>query len=92
MLAEEEEEKEKERLENERKKQESLGLSDQMDWFRSYYQQAEHSIPSLLQIRRQWDALLVPSTFPGASRIPDGFVSPAEPSSELWKTALIDKG
>ena len=30
---------------------ESLGLSDQMDWFRSYYQQAEHSIPSLLQIR-----------------------------------------
>ncbi|XP_074625170.1 uncharacterized protein LOC141883551 [Acropora palmata] len=92
MLAEEEEEKEKERLENERKKQESLGLSDQMDWFRSYYQQAEHSIPSLLQIRRQWDAFLVPSTFPGASRIPDGFVSPAEPSSELWKTALIDKG
>lgn len=29
----------------------SLGLSDPMDWFRSYYQQAQHSLPSLLQIR-----------------------------------------
>ena len=42
--------------------------------------------------RRQWDAFLVPDTFPGASRIPDGFVSPVEPSSDLWATAIIDKG
>ena len=42
--------------------------------------------------RRQWDAFLVPDTFPGASRIPDGFVTPAEPSSDLWATAIIDKG
>lgn len=42
--------------------------------------------------RRQWDAFLVPDTFPGASRIPDGFVTPAEPSSVLWATAIIDKG
>lgn len=92
MLAEEEEEKEKERRENERKNQASLGLSDPMDWFRSYYKQGEHSVQSLLQIRRQWDAFLVPDTFPGASRIPDGFVTPAEPSSDLWATAIIDKG
>ena len=42
--------------------------------------------------RRQWDAFLVPDTFPGASRIPDGFVTPVEPSSDLWATAIIDKG
>ena len=42
--------------------------------------------------RRQWDAFLAPDTFPGASRIPDGFVTPAEPSSDLWATAIIDKG
>lgn len=42
--------------------------------------------------RRQWDAFLVPDTFPGASRIPDGLVTPAEPSSDLWATAIIDKG
>lgn len=29
----------------------SLGLSDPMDWFRSYYKQGEHSVQSLLQIR-----------------------------------------
>lgn len=75
-----------------RKKQESLGLSDPMDWFRSYYSQAESDLQSLLQIRRQWDAFLVPEMFPGASRIPDGCVTPTEPSSELWATALIDKG
>lgn len=92
MLAEEEEEKEKERREIERKKQASLGLSDSMDWFHSYYQQAEHSIPSLIQIRRQWDSFLVPDTFPGASCIPEGFVNPVEPSSDSWSTALIDKG
>ncbi|XP_068693444.1 programmed cell death protein 7-like [Montipora foliosa] len=92
MLAEEEEEKEKERRESERKKQASLGLSDSMDWFHSYYEQAEHSIPSLIQIRRQWDSFLVPDTFLGASRIPEGFVNPVEPSSDSWSTALIDKG
>jgi len=92
MLAEEEEEKEKERREMERRNQASLGLSDPMDWFHSYYKQAEHSVQSLMQIRRQWDAFLVPETFPGASRIPDGYVTPAEPSSSLWVTALIDKG
>lgn len=92
MLAEEEEEKEKERREMERKKQESLGLSDPMDWFHTYYNQAESNLQSLLQIRRQWDAFLVLETFPGASRIPDGCVTPTEPSSELWATALIDKG
>jgi len=92
MLAEEEEEKEKERREMERRNQASLGLSDPMDWFHSYYKQAEHSVQSLVQIRRQWDAFLVPEAFPGASRIPDGYVTPAEPSSSLWATALIDKG
>ena len=29
----------------------SLGLSDPMDWFHSYYKQAEHSVQSLVQIR-----------------------------------------
>ncbi|KAL9986379.1 hypothetical protein ACROYT_G000518 [Oculina patagonica] len=92
MLAEEEEEKEKERREMERRNQASLGLSDPMDWFHSYYKQAEHSMQSLVQIRRQWDAFLAPETFPGASRIPEGYVTPAEPSSSLWATAVIDKG
>ncbi|XP_046552021.1 programmed cell death protein 7-like isoform X5 [Haliotis rubra] len=58
--------------------------------FYSYYTQAEHSIEALVQIRHEWDLHLVPPNIPAGSRIPDGWVIPAEPSSEACASALKD--
>ncbi|XP_072258737.1 programmed cell death protein 7 [Pyxicephalus adspersus] len=56
--------------------------------FRQYYLQAEHSVVSLVHIRREWDQFLAPPDHPDASSIPRGWVLPMPPSSEIWATAL----
>ncbi|KAM5171871.1 programmed cell death protein 7 [Mantella aurantiaca] len=56
--------------------------------FRQYFLQAEQSVVSLVQIRREWDRFLAPPDHPDASSIPRGWVLPMPPSSETWATAL----
>lgn len=38
--------------------------------------------------RRGWDCYLAPETAPGASRIPDTWVLPPEPSNPAWARFL----
>lgn len=56
--------------------------------FRQYYQQAEHSLPSLIQIRNEWDQYLVPADHPGGACIPPGWVPPGLPTSDAWAAAV----
>uniref|UniRef100_A0A8D0L7F0 Programmed cell death 7 n=1 Tax=Sphenodon punctatus TaxID=8508 RepID=A0A8D0L7F0_SPHPU len=56
--------------------------------FRQYYLQAEYSVPSLIQIRHEWDRYLVPADHPEGSFVPSGWVLPPLPSSDTWATAL----
>lgn len=59
-----------------------------MQPFRQYYTQAEHSLPALVQIRREWDVFLVPVDHPKGSAIPQGWVIPDAPSDQSWASAL----
>ncbi|KAJ8247467.1 hypothetical protein GJAV_G00246780 [Gymnothorax javanicus] len=56
--------------------------------FKQCYTQAEHSLHALIQIRRDWDAYLVPADHPDGSFIPQGWVLPEPPSDETWASAL----
>ncbi|KAG5849064.1 hypothetical protein ANANG_G00106080 [Anguilla anguilla] len=56
--------------------------------FKQCYTQAEHSLHALIQIRREWDAYLVPADHPDGSFIPQGWVLPEPPSDETWASAL----
>ncbi|XP_008583516.1 PREDICTED: programmed cell death protein 7 [Galeopterus variegatus] len=56
--------------------------------FRQYYLQAELSLPALIQIRHDWDQYLVPSDHPKGSSVPQGWVLPPLPSSDIWATAI----
>uniref|UniRef100_A0A3B3Z795 Uncharacterized protein n=1 Tax=Periophthalmus magnuspinnatus TaxID=409849 RepID=A0A3B3Z795_9GOBI len=56
--------------------------------FRQYYTQGEESLPALIQIRREWDAFLVPADHPEGSAIPQGWVLPDPPSDQAWASAL----
>ncbi|KAL4613263.1 programmed cell death protein 7 [Arapaima gigas] len=56
--------------------------------FRQYYCQADLSLHTLIQTRRQWDQYLVPADHPDGSFIPQGWVLPEAPSDEPWSTAL----
>ncbi|CAI9731209.1 Hypothetical predicted protein [Octopus vulgaris] len=56
--------------------------------FLKYYTQAIDNWESFLQIRRDWDCYLAPETAPGASRIPDTWVLPPEPSNPAWARFL----
>ncbi|XP_076880991.1 programmed cell death protein 7 [Brachyhypopomus gauderio] len=56
--------------------------------FYEYYTQAEHSLPSLIQIRREWDQFLVPEGHPDGTSIPQGWVLPDPPADDVWATAL----
>ncbi|KAJ1179445.1 hypothetical protein NDU88_004679 [Pleurodeles waltl] len=56
--------------------------------FRQYYLQAEHSVPSLIQIRNEWDQYLVPADHPGGTCIPPGWVLPSLPTSDAWAAAV----
>lgn len=59
-----------------------------MQPFRLYYTQAEHSLPALVQIRREWDVFLVPVDHPQGSTVPQGWVLPDAPSDQAWASAL----
>lgn len=59
-----------------------------MQPFRLYYTQAEHSLPALVQIRREWDIFLVPVDHPKGSAVPQGWVIPDAPSDQAWASAL----
>ncbi|KAG9352294.1 hypothetical protein JZ751_020707 [Albula glossodonta] len=56
--------------------------------FKQCYTQAEHSLPALIQIRREWDSYLVPADHPDGSFIPQSWVLPELPSDETWASAL----
>lgn len=56
--------------------------------FRQYYTQAEHSLPALVQIRREWDVFLVTADHPEASAVPQSWVLPNPPSDQSWASAL----
>ncbi|XP_060567776.1 programmed cell death protein 7-like [Ruditapes philippinarum] len=83
-----------ERQKQERKKEENILFGSQKEPvpgdpiypFRQYYDAANHSIDSLLAIRREWDSFLTSADI--GSRIPDTWVIPEQPSSELWGSAL----
>ncbi|KAM3850285.1 programmed cell death protein 7-like [Diretmus argenteus] len=56
--------------------------------FRQYYTQAEHSLPALLQIRREWDVFVVAVDHPDGSAVPQGWVLPDPPSDRAWASVL----
>ncbi|XP_065836271.1 programmed cell death protein 7-like isoform X2 [Oscarella lobularis] len=62
--------------------------ADPMKPFIDYYAQADWRLDSLIGIRHVWDSYVVPSDFPGSSRIPDGWVVPVQPSSKAWEAFL----
>ncbi|KAK3595131.1 hypothetical protein CHS0354_028561 [Potamilus streckersoni] len=82
-------------ISEQRKIQELLfGLNDASDPssplfpFYQYYDQANQNMQALLHIRHEWDMFLVPTQTPGGSRIPMDWVTPTEPTSDRWASAL----
>uniref|UniRef100_A0A8W8HQW8 Programmed cell death protein 7 n=1 Tax=Magallana gigas TaxID=29159 RepID=A0A8W8HQW8_MAGGI len=71
-------------------KSESFSGEDPMLPFHQYYDQANYNYDSFIQIRCDWDRFVVPDSAPGGTRIPTHFVTPAEPSSDQWASALKD--
>ncbi|XP_067939764.1 programmed cell death protein 7-like [Watersipora subatra] len=63
-------------------------VPEELKAFHDYYTQAEESLDTFLQIRGEWDRFLVPEHVAEATRIPQGWVTPTEPSSELWQKYL----
>ncbi|KAM7423561.1 hypothetical protein PAMA_000085 [Pampus argenteus] len=57
--------------------------------YRDYYTQAEHSLHSLVQIRREWDSFLVAADHPDGTVIPQNWVLPDAPSDHAWASALL---
>ncbi|XP_059808802.1 programmed cell death protein 7 [Hypanus sabinus] len=87
--------REREKLEKQQREVESMLFGDPdlpadhpLQPFRQYYLQAEHSSHALIQIRQEWDRYLVPGDHPEGSCIPQGWVFPCSPSSDVWRTAL----
>lgn len=70
---------------------EPVDMNDPMFMFSQYYDQAQVSVESLLQIRCDWDRFIVLEGTPGGNRIPDGFVLPEKPSSAKWASALKEE-
>lgn len=57
--------------------------------FREYYTQAERSLHSLVQIRREWDVFLVAADHPDGTVVPQNWVLPDAPSDQAWASALL---
>lgn len=70
---------------------EPCDVNDPMFVFNQYYDQANLSLDSLIQIRCDWDRFCVSEGTPGGSRIPDGYVIPQKPSSDIWASALKEE-
>lgn len=62
---------------------------DQLYPFMKFYSQAEDNWETFIQIRREWDNFLVPEDTPGASRLPNCWVMPPQPSDNLWAKFLL---
>ncbi|XP_028812331.1 programmed cell death protein 7 [Denticeps clupeoides] len=56
--------------------------------FQDFFLQAENSLPTLIQIRREWDQFLVPVDHPDGSPVPEGWVLPGPPADDAWASAL----
>ncbi|XP_011607887.2 programmed cell death protein 7 isoform X2 [Takifugu rubripes] len=56
--------------------------------FIDYYNQAECSVGSLLQIRSEWDMFVVAADHPDGSSIPQNWIMPDQPSDEAWASSL----
>ncbi|XP_072038066.1 programmed cell death protein 7-like [Amphiura filiformis] len=69
-------------------KDELVGPDDPMFPFQQFYSLAENNLPSLVEIRKQWDSFLVSPDDPNGSGIPADWVIPAEPSSKEWASVL----
>ncbi|XP_030620964.1 programmed cell death protein 7 [Chanos chanos] len=86
--------KERERLQQKRQELEmalfgaELPPDHPLQPFHDYYTQAEHSLPALIQIRKEWDLYLVPFDHPDGSSVPHTWVFPDPPADEIWATAL----
>ncbi|CAK6961984.1 programmed cell death protein 7 [Scomber scombrus] len=57
--------------------------------FREYYTQAERSMHSLVQIRREWDVFMVAADHPDGTAVPQNWVLPDAPSDQAWASALL---
>ncbi|XP_062566301.1 programmed cell death protein 7-like [Saccostrea cucullata] len=71
-------------------KSENISDSEAMFPFYQFYDQANYSYESFIQIRQDWDRFIVPENTPGGSRIPTHFVAPTDPSSEKWASVVKD--
>nr|XP_054756535.1 programmed cell death protein 7-like [Lytechinus pictus] len=69
---------------------EEVELGHPLFMFRQFYQQANHDLQSLINIRRQWDTFIVPESDLAGSRIPLSWVMPSDPSNHIWETAIVD--
>lgn len=56
--------------------------------FTDYYSQAQHSLHTLLQIRKEWDMFVVAAAHPEGSPVPQDWVEPELPSDHLWASSL----
>ncbi|XP_045156511.2 programmed cell death protein 7-like [Mercenaria mercenaria] len=83
-----------ERQKKERKKEEKILFGDQKDPvpgdplypFRQYYDAASQNLEALIAIRREWDGYLTRPEL--GSCIPDTWVVPVQPDSQVWASAL----
>uniref|UniRef100_UPI003AAEDA5C programmed cell death protein 7 n=1 Tax=Centroberyx gerrardi TaxID=166262 RepID=UPI003AAEDA5C len=60
----------------------------QLQPFKEYFTQGEHSLPALVQIRREWDVFLVAVDHPDGAAVPQGWVLPDVPSDQAWASVL----
>ncbi|XP_076617152.1 programmed cell death protein 7 [Chaetodon auriga] len=56
--------------------------------FTEFYTQAESSLHTLLQIRREWDVFVVAADHPDGSAVPESWILPDSPSDQAWASAL----
>ncbi|XP_039989222.1 programmed cell death protein 7 [Xiphias gladius] len=56
--------------------------------FSEYYNQAQHSLQALIQIRREWDVFMVAADHPDGSWVPQSWILPDPPSDQDWASAL----
>ncbi|XP_061172485.1 programmed cell death protein 7-like [Saccostrea echinata] len=71
-------------------KSENFSEGEAMLPFYQFYDQANYSYESFIQIRQDWDRFIVPENAPGGSRVPTHLVTPTEPSSEKWASVMKD--
>ncbi|KAL8615927.1 hypothetical protein ACOMHN_034603 [Nucella lapillus] len=69
--------------------QELPSREDPLQPFVQYYQQAQFSLQALQNVRWEWDSFVVKEGTPLSSRVPDGWVSPEQPSSHAWASVLM---